>query len=72
MDIRITYCGMWNYLPKAQVVSVELRNSFENVNVELVKGSGGVFDVQMNERIIFSKHIKGRFPYEGEITKLLK
>ena len=53
-------------------MSVELRNSFENVNVELVKGSGGVFDVQMNERIIFSKHIKGRFPYEGEITKLLK
>ena len=31
-------------------MSVELRNSFENVNVELVKGSGGVFDVQMNEK----------------------
>ena len=27
MEIRITYCGIWNYLPKAQVVSVELRNS---------------------------------------------
>ena len=52
-------------------MSVELRNSFENVNVELVKGSGGVFDVQMNERIIFSKHIKGRFPAKGEITRLL-
>ena len=79
MDIRITYCGMWNYLPKAQVVSLELKDNFENTNVELVKGSGGVFDVVLlgdsyntADRIVFSKHIKERFPEEGEITKLLK
>ena len=78
MDIRITYCGIWNYLPKAQVVSIELRNNFENVNIELVKGSSGVFDVMLlgdsyntADRLVFSKHIKGRFPDEGEITKLL-
>ena len=79
MDIRITYCGIWNYLPKAQVVSVELKNNFENVNVELVKGSGGVFDVMLlgdsyntADRLVFSKHIQERFPDNGEITKLIK
>ena len=72
MDIRITYCGIWNYLPTAQVVSLELKNNFENVNVELIKGSSGVFDVQLDEQLIFSKHIKGRFPGDGEITRLLK
>ena len=79
MDIRITYCGIWNYLPKAQVVSVELRNNFKNVNIELIKGSSGVFDVMLMgdsydtaDRLVFSKHIKGRFPDEGEITKLIK
>ena len=79
MDIRITYCGIWNYLPKAQVVSIELRNNFKDVNIELIKGSSGVFDVMLMgdsyntaDRLVFSKHIKGRFPFEGEITKLLK
>ena len=79
MDIRITYCGIWNYLPTAQVVSLELKNNFENVNVELIKGSSGVFDVMLMgdsyntaDRLVFSKHIKGRFPDEWEITKLLK
>ena len=79
MDIRITYCGIWNYLPKAQVVSVELRNNFKDVNIELIKGSSGVFDVMLMgdsyntaDRLVFSKHIKGRFPDDGEITKLLK
>ena len=79
MDIRITYCGIWNYLPKAQVVSIELRNNFKDVNIELIKGSSGVFDVMLMgdsydtaDRLVFSKHIKGRFPDDGEITKLLK
>ena len=79
MEIRITYCGIWNYLPKAQVVSIELRNNFKDVNIELIKGSSGVFDVMLMgdsyntaDRLVFSKHIKGRFPKEGEITKLLK
>ena len=79
MEIRITYCGIWNYLPKAQVVSIELRNNFKDVNIELIKGSSGVFEVMLMgdsyntaDRLVFSKHIKGRFPDDGEITKLLK
>ncbi len=66
-------------MPKAQVVSIELRNNFKDVNIELIKGSSGVFDVMLMgdsydtaDRLVFSKHIKGRFPDEGEITKLLK
>ena len=49
MEIRITYCGIWNYLPKAQVVSAELSQNFsdQTLNIDLVKGSGGVFDVQL-------------------------
>ena len=60
-------------------MSIELRNNFKDVNIELIKGSSGVFDVMLMgdsydtaDRLVFSKHIKGRFPDEGEITKLLK
>ena len=79
MNITITYCGVWNYLPKAQVVSSELRTNFKDINIELIKGSSGVFDVMLMgdsydtaDRLVFSKHIKGRFPGDGEITRLLK
>ena len=83
MEIRITYCGIWNYLPKAQVVASELNRNFTDINVELVKGSGGVFDVVLlgdsyntGDRILFSKTITKRFPHDDEIfhivAKLLK
>ena len=62
-------------------MSAELSQNFSDLtlNIDLVEGSGGTFDVQLlgdgydtADRIVFSKHIKGRFPEEGEITKLLK
>ena len=60
-------------------MSIELRNNFKDVNIELIKGSSGVFDVMLMgdsydtaDRLVFSKHIKGRFPDDGEITMLLK
>ena len=78
MNIRITYCGMWNYLPKAQVVASEIRENYDlevkypsGINIVMQKGSNGVFDVQVEEHLIFSKHIKGRFPAKGEITRIL-
>jgi len=40
--------------------------------VEIVKGSGGIFDVVANGATIFSKHEVGRFPEPGEIEGLLR
>lgn len=39
---------------------------------ELIGGSGGVFDVQQDGKLIFSKHRIGRFPKAGELTALIK
>jgi selenoprotein W-related protein len=39
--------------------------------VELIAGSGGVFDVVVEGRRIFSKAAAGRFPEEGEIARLI-
>jgi len=38
---------------------------------ELVKGGGGVFDVEADGRLIFSKGEAGRFPGEDEVIELL-
>ncbi|HBW84480.1 MAG TPA: hypothetical protein DEF79_10625 [Gammaproteobacteria bacterium] len=40
--------------------------------VNLVAGSGGVFDVTFDGRTVFSKAMTNRFPEPGEIADLLK
>ncbi|MCA9062858.1 MAG: Rdx family protein [Planctomycetaceae bacterium] len=41
------------------------------VDAELIKGSGGVFEVEVDGQLIFSKKQTGRFPTHDEILKEL-
>jgi selT/selW/selH-like putative selenoprotein len=45
----------------------ELRKAF-GVESELVEGNHGIFDVYVDERLVFSKHREQRFPDPGEIV----
>ena len=49
----------------------EIRERF-GVESKLVKGGAGVFDVVVDEELIFSKHDAGRFPEPGEILSALE
>jgi selT/selW/selH-like putative selenoprotein len=40
--------------------------------VELVKSSGGVFEVTVNGRLAFSKKKLGRFPTDAEIDDIAR
>jgi selenoprotein W-related protein len=42
------------------------------VEPELVKGSNGIFDVEVDGRLVFSKNKLGRFPEPGEVVRLLE
>jgi len=37
-----------------------------------MKGSNGIFDVNVNGKTIYSKHLTGKFPDESEIILLIK
>jgi selenoprotein W-related protein len=37
-----------------------------------VPSRGGVFEVTVDDRLVFSKKALGRFPNEGEVVKLLR
>lgn len=37
----------------------------------LVPGSGGIFEVEVDGRVVFSKHDEGRFPEHDEILARL-
>ena len=71
MKISITYCTSWGYLNQA----LSLRESIERqfgIKAELVKGTGGVFEVSVNDNLLFSKKELGRFPDENEIEDLIE
>ena len=70
MNIEITYCREWNYKPEADRVSAEIKQAF-GIDVVLVPGSGGVFDVKKDEELIFSSQECGRFPEKDEIIRFL-
>ena len=71
MKISIEYCTSWGYLNQA----LSLRESIERqfgIKAELVKGIGGVFEVSVNDNLLFSKKELGRFPDENEIEDLIE
>ena len=72
MNVSIKYCTEWNYLPYASRVEEELNATFSGINVQLIPGHGGVFEVTLDNRLIYTKSNTGRFPEAEEITKIIK
>ena len=71
MKVSIEYCTSWGYLNQA----LSLRESIERqfgIKPELIKGMGGVFEVSVNDNLLFSKKELGRFPDENEIEDLIE
>ena len=42
------------------------------IDSQVVRGSGGIFEVTVDNKRIFSKHEEGRFPTEKEILDKLR
>lgn len=55
-------------------MEAELKAKKPDIDIALVKGSGGIFEVKCDGKLIFSKldHKEHRFPEVGEISGLLK
>ena len=58
-------------MPRASSLAADIFEKF-GVQPELIKGSGGVFDVAADGVLIFSKHREGRFPDTAEIVQALR
>ena len=71
MKISIEYCAMWNYLPRASSLEVELTKDFPEADVSLISSGGGVFEISLDGDLIISKKSLNRFPEDGEIKKII-
>jgi len=58
-------------LPRASSLEAELMQRFPDLQIELIEGSGGVFEVSTPGKKIFSKKQMGRFPELDEILRQL-
>lgn len=50
----------------------ELDAAFSDISVQLIAGHGGVFEVKLDDKLIYTKSDTGRFPDTGEITGIIK
>lgn len=52
-------------------MAAELRNEF-GADARLVRGKDGVFEVEVDGDLVFSKRRLGRFPDPGEVARAIR
>ena len=71
INVTIQYCASWNYTPRAvslteQILSERVIEYFV-ADWKLIPSFGGVFEVTVNDELVFSKKTLKRHAEEGEI-----
>jgi selT/selW/selH-like putative selenoprotein len=52
-------------------VAAEIRARYPHAKVDLLQGSGGIFEVSRDGVVVFSKRKAGRHAMPGEVVELL-
>lgn len=74
IEIKITYCAAWHYEPRAVSLTANLLAQWgQNIKaLTLVPSSGGVFEIELNGELIYSKAKTGRHADDGEVEDILE
>ncbi len=72
--LEITYCTQCRWLLRAAWMAQELLTTFEKElgALTLIPGSGGVFEVRVDGKIVFSRSQRGSFPEAKELKQLVR
>ena len=67
--IKIVYCTQCGWLPRTTWMAQELLTTFseEIDELKLVPSTGGIFEIYLNDKLVWSRKERKGFP---EITKL--
>ena len=73
-QVEIEYCTQCRWLLRAAWVAQELLTTFESdlAGVTLKPGTGGIFEVRLNDSTIFSRKAAGRFPETKELKQSIR
>jgi selT/selW/selH-like putative selenoprotein len=67
---KITYCVTCGFKSRAEELQADLEKNFGQ-NAELIQDSGGLFEVEYGNQLIFSKNSAKRFPEPGEVVDIV-
>ena len=72
--IEITFCAQCHFVLRAGWMAQELLSTFGTAlgEVALKPGTGGIFEVHLNDERIFSRQEAGRFPEAKELKQLIR
>jgi selenoprotein W-related protein len=72
--ISITYCTQCRWLLRASWVAQELLTTFQDEigEVALIPGTGGIFEVDVGDQLVWSRKQEGRFPEMKELKQLVR
>ena len=72
--VAITYCTQCRWLLRAGWSAQELLVTFEDElgGVTLIPGTGGVFDVTVDGKLVWSRKAEGRFPELKELKQRVR
>lgn len=72
--VEIHYCTQCRWLLRAAWMAQELLTTFEGeiTALTLRPGTGGVFEVRVNDALVWSRADAGRFPEMKELKQLVR
>lgn len=72
--VTIRYCTQCRWLLRAAWLAQELLSTFtdELGEVALIPGTGGVFEVHVDDRLVWSRKTEGRFPETAELKQRVR
>ena len=72
--VEIEYCTMCNWMLRSSWMAQEILTTFVNEvgEVVLIPGTGGIFEVRIDGKTIFSRKDMQRFPEIKELKQLVR
>jgi selenoprotein W-related protein len=72
--VEIEYCTQCRWLMRAAWTAQELLTTFEAEigEVTLIPGTGGIFEVRAEGRLVWSRHERKRFPEIKELKQAVR
>jgi selenoprotein W-related protein len=72
--VEIVYCTQCRWLLRAAWMGQELLTTFERElgEIALAPGAGGVFEVRVDDELIWSRALQNRFPDIKELKQLVR
>jgi selenoprotein W-related protein len=72
--VEIEYCTQCRWLLRAAWIAQEVLTIFVDdlAEVALIPGTGGIFEIRLNNELLFSRKEMGRFPEAKEVKQLIR